>query len=237
MPEFNLLRLYPKTKRDIGARKQAQATAREIAKRYGREYFDGTRDEGYGGYRYDGRWVPIAKQIIDHYGLKSGDRVLDVGCAKGFLVKDLMDACPGLEVWGLDISEYAIAQSHPDIAGRLVRGTADRLPFADRSFQAVLCINVIHNLEREACLRAIREVERLAPGRAYIQVDAYRDETERDIFLDWVLTAVTYGPPEFWREMFAEAGYTGDYYWTIITADPEWTVLDQGTKAEGRRNG
>jgi SAM-dependent methyltransferase len=226
MGEHNLLSIYPKARRNLVSRKQGQAENRLAAKRYGFEYFDGTRDQGYGGYGYDGRWVPIARAIVERYGLKAGDRVLDVGCAKGFLVKDLLDVCPGLEVWGLDWSDYAIRNCHPDVRGRLVRGTADALPFESGSFQAVLCINVIHNLERDRCLAAIRELERLAPGKTYVQVDAYRTEAERDLFLDWVLTAVTFGTPDFWRGMFAEAGYTGDYYWTIIEADPDWVVTE-----------
>ncbi|HEY0833579.1 MAG TPA: class I SAM-dependent methyltransferase [Azospirillum sp.] len=224
MPELNLLSLYPKARRNIVARKDSQEANRAAARRYGFEYFDGSRDQGYGGYRYDGRWVPIARQIIDHYGLKPGDRVLDIGCAKGFLVKDLTDACPGLEVYGLDISDYALTHAHPDAAGRLLRGTADTLPFADGAFQAVLCINVIHNLERQRCINAIREIQRVSGGRAYVQVDAYRTPEEESIFLDWVLTAVTFGTPDFWHALFAEARFTGDYYWTIIEADPEWTL-------------
>jgi len=224
MGEINILELYPKARRDLAARKVGQAANRAAAKRFDREYFDGTREQGYGGYRYDGRWIPIARRIIEHYRLRAGDRVLDIGCAKGFLVKDLIDACPGLEVFGLDISDYALRNCHPDVRGRLVRGSVDALPFADRSFAAALAINVIHNLDRARCLKAIREIERIAPGRGYIQVDAYRDEAERDLFLDWVLTAETYGPPQFWRDMFAAADYTGDYYWTIIEADPEWVI-------------
>jgi ubiquinone/menaquinone biosynthesis C-methylase UbiE len=224
MAEINILELYPKARRDLAARKAGQAANRAAAKRFGYEYFDGTREQGYGGYRYDGRWVPIARRIVEHFRLQPGDRVLDIGCAKGFLVKDLTDVCPGLEVFGLDISDYALRNAHPDVHGRLVRGTADALPFADRQFAAVLAINVIHNLDHTRCLKAIREIERIAPGRGYIQVDAYRGETELDLFLDWVLTAETYGPPQFWRDMFAKAGYTGDYYWTIIEADPEWTI-------------
>src|SRR6185436_8032635 len=91
--EVNLLARYPKAKRNVKAR-------------LGKEYFDGTREQGYGGYRYDGRWLPIAEDIVRHFGLSAGDRVLDVGCGKGFLVKDLMKVCPGLEAFGIDISEY-----------------------------------------------------------------------------------------------------------------------------------
>ena len=220
--EVNLLRHYPPAKRKLARPRAADPANREAALRFGAEYFDGRREQGYGGYYYDGRWIPIARDIVAHFGLKPGDRVLDVGCAKGFLVKDLMGVCPGLEAYGLDISEYALRRCEPEVVGRLVRATADRLPFADGSFQAVLCVNTVHNLERPRCLAALREIERLAPGRGYVQVDAYRTEAERELFLGWSLTAVTFLKPEEWRALFAEAGYTGDYCWTILEADPEW---------------
>lgn len=222
--EVNLLARYPKAKRNVKARLGNKEENRRIALQFGREYFDGTREQGYGGYKYDGRWLPIAEDIIRHFGLKAGDRVLDVGCGKGFLVKDLMKVCPGLEAFGLDISEYALLNCEPEVAGRLHLGSAVRLPFPDNSFQAVISINTVHNLERTDCVRALREFERLAPGRGYIQVDAYRNEAERQIFEDWMLTARTYGKPEDWIAILHEAGYTGDYFWTILEIDPEWTI-------------
>lgn len=223
MAEINLLTKYPRTRRNLVARKVGQEANRHVARKYGREYFDGTREQGYGGYRYDGRWLPIAHDIAAHFELKAGDRVLDVGCAKGFLMHDLMAAVPGLEVWGLEISQYAIESCHDDARGRIVRGTAQSLPFASDSFAAALCINVVHNLVLDACVDAIQEIERVAPGRGYIQVDAYRNDDERDAFRDWVLTAETYGKPEMWRALFERAGYTGDYYWTIIEIDENLT--------------
>src|SRR5262245_3004243 len=205
MAEVNLLAKYPRAKRNLVQRKQGQAANRDIARRFGREYFDGTREQGYGGYRYDGRWLPIAGDIADHFGLKRGDVVIDVGCAKGFLMRDLMQVVPGLEVFGLEISQYAIENCHPDARGRIARGTVHRLPFGSDSVAALLCINVVHNLERDACLEALREIERVAPGRAYIQVDAYRNEEEREVLLDWLLTADTFGTPEMWRDIFRQA--------------------------------
>jgi len=217
VPEVNLLRALPQTKRNIEKRAAAQ-TAENIAisRQYGREYFDGPRELGYGGYRYDGRWIPVARDIVAHFGLKAGDRVLDVGCAKGFLVHDLMQVCPGLEAFGLDISEYALMNCSPEVVGRLHLGSADKLPFPDRSFSAVISINTIHNLVRSDAVTAVREVERLAPGRGFIQVDSYHTPEQRDVFLSWVLTAKFHDYPKGWLALFADAGYTGDYYWTLV---------------------
>lgn len=227
--EANLLRRYPKAKRNIHARRATKDRNRQIALQFDKEYFDGTREQGYGGYRYDGRWIPVAEDIVAHFGLRPGDRVLDVGCAKGFLVKDLMRVCPGLEAFGLDVSEYAVLNCEPEVVGRLHLGDARRLPFPDASFQAVISINTIHNLDRDGCITALREIERLAPGRAYVQVDAYRTPEERQLFEDWMLTAKTYGRPVDWQALLNEAGYTGNYFWTILEIDREW-IEDMATE-------
>ena len=224
MAEVNLLQTLPKTIRNVDRRVAEKEENRAAALKYGWEYFDGPREQGYGGYVYDGRWVPVARRMIDHFGLAPGDRVLDVGCAKGFLMGDLMAECPGLEVYGLDISLYALTNCHPDVGGRLVRGTAEKLPFADNSFSVVLAVNTIHNLEREGCVAALGEIQRLATKGGFVQVDAYRNEAEKSVFEDWMLTAKTYLEPAVWEALFREAGYTGDYYWTILELDPEITT-------------
>ena len=221
MTEVNLLARYPRAKRNVKARLGNKEENRAIAMQFGKEYFDGTREQGYGGYSYDGRWVPIAEDIVKHFGLKSGDRVLDVGCGKGFLVKDLMMVCAGLEVFGIDISEYAVMNCEPTVTGRVHHGNATHLPFPDNSFQAVISINTVHNLDRAHCILAIQEMGRVASGRGYIQVDSYRNKAEEQMFLDWVLTARTYGTPEFWVDLLHEAGYVGDYYWTIVEDNPQ----------------
>jgi ubiquinone/menaquinone biosynthesis C-methylase UbiE len=217
MAEINLLEKLPKSKRNIEKRKEAQTPENiAISRQYGQQYFDGPREVGYGGYRYDGRWIPVAEDMVRHFGLKAGDRVLDVGCAKGFLVKDLMKVCPGLEAFGLDISEYALMHCEPEVVGRLHLGSGDKLPFPDNSFSAVISLNTIHNFSRTDAIRAVREVQRLAPGRGFIQVDSYRTPEQRELFMSWVLTARFHDYPDQWIKLFEEAGYTGDYYWTIL---------------------
>jgi SAM-dependent methyltransferase len=213
--EIELLRSLPKGKRNL----QARATAKTdeliaLSRQYGKDYFDGSRDVGYGGYRYDGRWKPVAKDIVSHYRLSPGDKVLDVGCAKGFLVKDLL--AEGIDAYGVDVSEYALMTCEPETIGRLHIGSAEHLPFPDKSFDVVLAINVLHNLRKPELIRALREMERLSRKGKFLQVDSYRTEEEKAIFESWVLTAYTYGYPHEWKALFDEAGYTGDYYWTLI---------------------
>jgi len=217
MAEIDLLRALPKAKRNIQKRKDAKDPAVvAVAREYGDKYFDGPREYGYGGYRYDGRWIPVSRDIVTHFNLRPGMRVLDVGCAKGFLVKDLMKVCPGLEVFGLDISCYALMNCEPEVVGRLHLGTAERLPFPNRSFDCVLCINTVHDLPRSRAIGVLREIERVSGGRAFVQVDSFYTHEQKEIFESWVLTAQYYDFPNGWKKLFQEAGYSGDYFWTII---------------------
>ena len=217
MPEINLLRALPKSKRNVQARQEAKdPEVIRISKEFGEMYFDGPRAYGYGGYKYDGRWIPVAQDIVAHFDLKPGDRVLDVGCAKGFLVKDLLAVCPGLEVFGVDISDYAIKNCEPEVIGRLHKGSADCLPFPNNSFDAVISLNTLHNFSQEGVVVALKELQRVSKGKSFIQVDSYHTEEQKKLFEDWVLTAEFHDYPAQWLAVFQEAGYTGDYYWTVL---------------------
>jgi len=217
MAEVDLLRSLPKPKRNIQKRADAKDPAVvAIAKQYGEMYWDGPREYGYGGYKYDGRWRAVARDMIAHYGLKPGMRVLDVGCGKGFLVKDLMLECPGLEVFGLDVSLYAILHAPEELAGRLHLGTAEKLPFPDKSFDCVVSLNTIHNFPRPRAIKAMAEIERVSKGNSFVVVDSYHTPEQKEIFESWVLTAEFYDYPDGWIKVFEEAGYTGDWNWTVI---------------------
>ncbi len=219
MAEVNLLSKLPRGKRNIAARSSAKTAEHiRVSSEFGEMYFDGPREYGYGGYRYDGRWIPVAKDMIAHFGLERGMRVLDVGCAKGFLVKDLQQAGAGIEAFGIDISRYALMKCEPEVVGRVHLGTMERLPYPDRSFDTVISINTIHNLDRDRCIGALQELTRVCrrPDKCFVQVDAYRNQAEKELFESWCLTALTYLTPNEWVRLFAEAGYRGDYYWTIL---------------------
>jgi ubiquinone/menaquinone biosynthesis C-methylase UbiE len=217
MAEVDLLRSLPKAKRNIQKRAEGKDPAVvAIAKQYGEMYWDGPREYGYGGYRYDGRWRAVARDMIEHYGLKPGMKVLDVGAGKGFLVKDFMLELPGLEAFGLDISLYALQHAEPETIGRIHLGTGEKLPFPDHSFDFVVSLNTIHNFPRPRAIKAMSEIERVGKGIAFVVVDSYRTPEQKAIFESWVLTAEYHDYPDEWVKVFNEAGYTGDWNWTII---------------------
>jgi ubiquinone/menaquinone biosynthesis C-methylase UbiE len=102
------------------------------------------------------------------------------------------------------------------VIGRLHLGRCEHLPFPDGSFDAVLSINTIHNCSRAGAIRSLQEIQRVSRGHAFVQVDSYRNAEQRGLFLEWMLTAEYHGYPAEWQAVFAEAGYTGDHYWTIV---------------------
>lgn len=216
MGEINLLDLYPRSKRPIEERSEKVTEAdREISKQFGKEYFDGTRMQGYGGYHYDGRWQPIVRRFSNHYSLAPGSSILDVGAGKGFMLYDFLHLPLNFRVAGIDISQYAYENALSEVKPFLRVGNAKELPYPDSSFDLVISINTIHNLKPDDCRKALQEIERVGRWRKFVVVDAYHNDEEKERFLKWNLTAETHMSTTEWEEFFKQAGYTGDYYWFI----------------------
>lgn len=215
--EVDLLVNYPRTKRNVEDRGQTKTEEdRAVARRFGKDFFDGDRRHGYGGFNYQPRfWQPVVPTLKEHFGLSPKTQLLDVGCGKGFMLHDLAQLIPGITVKGIDISEYAIANAIDDVRPHVQVADARSLPFQDKSFDVVISINTVHNLEREDCGTALREIERVAKGKSYITVDAYRNDEEKARMYAWNLTAKTIMHVDEWKAFFAEVGYTGDYFWFI----------------------
>lgn len=201
------------TKRDYIARvvQYDKAECAMIAKKWGQEYWDGPRQYGYGGYKYDGRWFPLAQKIAAHYGLKPGDRILDVGCGKGFMLYEFTRAVPGVEVVGLDISEYAIEHAKEEVKPFLVLGHARELPFPDKSFDFIYSNTTLHNLPPQDLYPALKEIERVRKRDAWICVESWRNEREKVNLLYWQLTCEAFYSVEGWKWWFDHCGYQGDY--------------------------
>ena len=205
--------VHKKTVRDYLGRvnefPKAEASAK--ARLFGEDYWDGDRRFGYGGYCYDGRWQPVAQSIARHYGLKKGDRVLDVGCGKAFLLHDLAQTVPGLRVDGIDVSRYAIEHAPEPVRPYLVEGSAEKLPYPDKTFDLVISINTLHNLSVEQLDSALREIMRVGRRYKYVCVESFRNEAEKVNLLYWQLTCRGFYAPEEWQWWFSKTGYDGDH--------------------------
>lgn len=188
-----------------------KAEAARIAKRFDYDYWDGDRKFGYGGHYYDGRWNVVAKRMADHYGIKSGDTILDIGCGKGFLLYEFTQVVPGVNVLGIDVSQYAIDNAKEEIKPFLKIGNAKTLPFSDNQFDLVISINSLHNLYCFELEMALKEIQRVGKKHKFICMDSYRNEEEKANLLYWQLTCECFFTPKEWEWWFEKAGYTGDY--------------------------
>jgi ubiquinone/menaquinone biosynthesis C-methylase UbiE len=216
LSEINFLNTHPATKRNYDKR-AAEKTPEiiRLAKQFGKDFFDGDRKCGYGGYNYDGRWKAVVERMYLHYNLPDAAAVLDIGCGKGFMLHDFKEIMPNCSVAGIDVSEYAIENAMLSVKPFLKVASAEKLPFPDSSFDLVVSVNSIHNLPLEACKTALKEIERVSRANSFITVDAWRNEEERANLMKWVLTAETYMHADDWKKLFREIGFTGDYHWFI----------------------
>lgn len=238
MSEINLLDLYPKAKRPIEKRGRRKLAGKgylikniaprdnqeilfeykllERARQFGQEYFDADRLYGYGGYYYNPRfWTKTVRRFRDYYHLSEDAWILDVGCAKGFLLYDFMRWSQSLHLRGVDISSYAREHAKSEVKSFISTCNAKSLPFENKSFDLVISINTVDHLPLEECKQAIREIQRVARKNSFITVNAWRNEEERERLLKWNITALTVMHIDDWKQLFCEIGYTGDYYWFI----------------------
>lgn len=215
--EIDLMENYPKSKRDLTKRlEEKTAEDRALARRFGKEFFDGERSHGYGGFSYNSRfWEPVIPTFKEYYNLDENSKILDIGCAKGFMLHDFQRLIPGIEVQGIDISSYAIENAKEEVKDKLQVANALKLPYPDNSFDLVISVTTLHNLEKEDMKQALNEIMRVTKKDAFITLDAYRDEEEKKRMEAWNLTALTMMHTKEWELFFKECKYTGDYYWFI----------------------
>ncbi|OGG04305.1 SAM-dependent methyltransferase [Candidatus Gottesmanbacteria bacterium RBG_16_52_11] len=204
--------LHKRTTRDyIGRMTDNKVEAMGVAKKYGRDYWDGDRRYGYGGYRYDGRWEKVARKLIRTYKLKKNARILDVGCGKAFLLYELKKLLPQSTIVGMDISRWGLSHAPKEIRKYLrVHRAEDTYPFKDWEFDLVISITTLHNLTIDKLAAALGEIERVGKHK-YIAVESYRNDPEQFNLQCWALTCAAFFSKREWVWLYRHFGYTGDY--------------------------
>ena len=212
--EINLLKKYPKSKRDTDQRSiNKSKEIINIAKKFGKEYFDGERIYGYGGYNYNSKyWKGVVEDFINYYNLNENSKILDIGSGKGFMMYEFVKKIPNIYIRGLEISEYAILNSKEEVKNFQILGNAKKLPFEDKSFDLAISIVTLHNLKKNDCALALKEISRVSKN-SFITLDAYSNNEEKKQMMNWNLTAETIMHINDWKVFFEENDYNGDYYW------------------------
>ena len=205
--------LHKQTKRDYIKRMvNDKVNCSKVAKKYEKEYWDGDRKFGYGGYKYiPGRWKEVAQKLINTYNLKSGSSVLDVGCGKGFLLHEMKLLLPDLKIAGFDISKHALAEAKAEIKKDLFIHAAQKTyPFEDNQFDLVISLGCLHNLKIFELESALKEIERVGK-QGYIMLESYRNEKELFNLQCWALTCESFFNQNEWIWIYKKFGYKGDY--------------------------
>lgn len=212
--EINFLKYLPTSKKPLKIRKKVKDSDRIKTWKLDYNYFDGTRAQGYGGYKYDGRWKALAIALIKHYNLNNNSKILEIGCAKGYLIKELRDLLPKCKIYGVDISEYAISNAYKSIKKNLLIANANDLPFKKKFFDLTISVNSLHNLlDLNELKKSFYEIKRVTKKNTFISVGTYENQKEKKKLDDWAVLATTYMSKKNWLSFFKKVKYNGDFDW------------------------
>ena len=185
-----------------------------IAKKFDKFYWDGKRDYGYGGYRYiDGYWTSFAKKLIKNYELNNKSKIIDLGCGKGFLLYELKKILPGLEVVGIDISNYAIKNSPKSLRKNLINKKIESNFIKNlkyKKFDLTISMGCLHNLKIYNLGKAIKNINSISKN-SYILVESFQNQKELFNLQCWALTCEAFFSKREWIYLFDLFGYKGDY--------------------------
>jgi len=209
--EFNLLKNYVSLKQRLINKNTRTIKNRIVASYRGKEFYDGDRNNGYGGYKYDGRWKQVAKDIFKIYNLKKNSKILQIGSDKGFLLKDIKVLQPHCTVRGIEISSYAISKTLPSVKKFIRKSSFYNLPFKDNYFDFIIAIGPIYSMNLSDSIRCLKEIRRVGKGKSFITLGSYDNNKEFQLFRYWTLLGCTILSKSDWIEVLKHCKYTGDY--------------------------
>jgi SAM-dependent methyltransferase len=178
----------------------------------GKEYYDGSRLNGYGGFKYDGRWLKLLPKLLKKYKITNKSKVLDLGCKKGFLLKDLNILLPGIKSYGIENHPYALKKA-VKCKSKLIRSEYTKLPFKDKYFDFVIAFNSLYMQNLGDVIKSLKEIERVSKN-SYVVLASGENDVERNKFYRWTLIGTTILLKKEWKMLFKKIKFTGDYYFS-----------------------
>lgn len=212
MREYDALSGYPAPNKPRCVHPNSRTIHNRIIASYrDKEFYDGDRINGYGGYRNDGRWAPIAQNMLQRYSLNGQSSILQVGCEKGFLLHEFTQILPPITIRGTEISDYAIDCAMSSMKPFISKALFTELPFTDREFDFIIAIGVVYSLNLQDAIKCLKEIQRVGKGKSFITLGAYETENDLRLFRYWTLLGCTILSKTDWVEVLNHVGYTGDY--------------------------
>ena len=178
----------------------------------GKDYYDGNRLNGYGGFKYDGRWLKMLPKIIKKYKLTKNSKVLDLGCKKGFLLKDLNILLPGIKTVGIENHAYALKKS-VKCQSKLLQSEYYKIPYKNKHFDFVIAFNSLYMYNLGDVIKSLKEIERVSK-KSYIVLASGENDKERNKFYKWTLIGTSILLQKEWKKLFKDIGFEGDYYFS-----------------------
>ena len=219
MREINLLKGYPSPKEPrIVSDNIRTISHRLVASKRDKRFFDGHREFGYGGFKYDGRWKKIAANIVSTYSLNQSEKILQINSEKGFLLKDLIDQNKNLKVFGTETSNYAIDNCEKEVKNSIILSLPNKLPFPDNYFDFVIGLGIVYTLSLDEAVNVIKEIIRVSKNLSFITLASYENPYDYFLFKDWTLLGTTILKKDEWKEVLLSLKYPGDYCFTNATS-------------------
>jgi hypothetical protein len=216
MNEYNLLEEYPKLENPrVVNENDRNIHHRIIASKRDKDFFDGHRSYGYGGFNYDGRWKKIITNIIKRYKLTNSSKILQINSEKGFFLKDFSILLPGAEIYGCETSEYAYQNTLEEVKEKVIKvDNYLNINFPDSYFDFIICIGSVYTYNISDVIKVLKEIVRLSKGKSFINLASYTSKESYWLMKKWSLLGTTILEKKEWEEVLNYVSYEGDYAFT-----------------------
>ena len=181
---------------------------------FGYDYFDNPKSgRGYGGYVYDGRYYETAKKIIDHYKLNPNSKILEIGCAKGYLLYEFFRL--KMDVIGYDISRYAVDNCKEELKEMIFLGGVCDINESDRIYDLAIAKEVLSHMAIDDILFTINKLQNISKN-IYLLLQTVSEKKKASDMQSWDSTYKTMMTKKNWEKVLSSCSFHGDYQFNYI---------------------